>query len=245
MRKIIILILVILLMCSGLAFGDNNNAKEETKKQSSASNIVTKTYFLKHILPKTVERSLRAYFFHSSYERNGNMITVKMLNENIPKFEELLKKIDVEKKKVLIRVFTVIASNEGKSSIIQNNDLKRVLSELQKVLSFKAFRVDGASALTVKDGQERGYLQLSSSSSLKLELRDIYIKEDKPGDRIVGFEFILDQKSRLLGKDGDLFSNTLIRSETSVKENGYLVAGVSKIGENGDSLVLVINAEIK
>jgi ribosomal 30S subunit maturation factor RimM len=246
MRKIIILILVILLMLSGLAFGDDNKAEKGTKKQSSPSNHVTKTYFLKHISPMAVDKAMSAYFWSPpSYDRSGNMITVRMLEENIPEFEALLKKIDVEKKKVLIRVFTVIASNEGKSSMIENNDLKRVLSELQKVLSFKAFRVDGASALTVKDGQERGYLQLSSSSSLKLELRDIYIKEEKPGDRIVGFEFILDQKSRLLGKDGDLFSNTLIRSETSVKENGYLVAGVSKIGENGDSLVLVINAEIK
>ena len=245
MRKIIILILMILLTFSGVAFGDDNKSKQETKKQSSSSNVVTKTYFLKHIPPQTVDMSLHAYCFHSSYERNGNMITVKILKENIPEFEKLLKKMDVEKKKVLIRVFTVIASNEGKSSIIENKDLKRVLSELQKVLSFKAFRVDGASALTVKDGQERGYLQLSSSSSLKLELRDIYIKEEKPGDRIVGFEFILNQESRFLGKDGGLFNNTLIRSETSVKENGYLVAGVSKIGKDGDSLVLVINAEIK
>jgi hypothetical protein len=246
MRKIIILILVILLMFSGLAFGDNNKAKQETKKQSSSSIYVTKTYFLKHISPRTVDKAMRAYFRSTpSYERNGNMITVKMLKENIPEFENLLKKIDVEKKKVLIRVFTVIASNEGKSSIIENKDLKRVLTELQKVLSFKAFRVDGASALTVKDGQERGSLQLSSSSSLKLELGDIYIKEEKAGDRIVGFEFILNQESRFLTKDGGLFNNTLIRSETFVKENGYLVAGVSKIGKDGDSLVLVINAEIK
>jgi len=37
----------------------------------------------------------------------------------------------------------------------------------------------------------------------------------------------------------------LIRTSTSINENGYLVVGVSKIGENGDSLILVINAEIK
>ena len=246
MRKIFILILIVLLMFSGVAFGDNKKAKEETKKQSSSPDTVTKTYFLKHISPKAVDKAMRAYFWAPlSYDRNGNMITVKMLKENIPEFEKLLKRMDVEKKKVLIRVFTVIASNEGKSSNIENKDLKRVLSELQKVLSFKAFRVDGASALTIKDGQERGYLQLSSSSSLKLELGDIYIKGQKAGDRIVGFEFILKQESRFLGKDGGLFTNTLIRSETSVKENGYLVAGVSKIGKDGDSLVLVINAEIK
>ena len=37
----------------------------------------------------------------------------------------------------------------------------------------------------------------------------------------------------------------LLSSETEIAENGYLVAGVSRIGNDGKSLVLVINAEIK
>jgi hypothetical protein len=36
-----------------------------------------------------------------------------------------------------------------------------------------------------------------------------------------------------------------ISTETSFKEKGYLVAGVSKLGPNGEALVLIINAEIK
>lgn len=236
MKKIIILILLVMLVFSGLVFA----------QEKKGDVVVTKTYFLDHISPRTVAGVLRAYFVRSaSYERNGNMITVKILKTNVAEFERLLKKMDVEKKKILLRVFTVIASQEGKSSGIQNKDLEHVLSELKKVLSFKAFRLDGVSALTVTEGQEDSLIRLSSQSSLLLKLSHIYIKKENDGKHTVGFEFHLKQELGIASKEGKSITSTLIASETSVKENGYLVAGVSKIGKNGDSLVLVINAEIK
>jgi uncharacterized protein YxeA len=243
MKKIIILILILLFVVSGFGFAESK--EEESKKTPSIFDAVTKTYVLEHVSPRTVHNTLRQYFWESSYDGNGNMITVKIAKENIRKFEELLEKLDVERKKILIRIFTVIASNEGKSEAVANKDLQQVLSELQKVLSFKSFRLGGASAITVNDGQHRSQLLLASHSPLLLILEDISIKGDKQGQRTVNFAFVLRQKTEpLLMKDGNLVYETLIESETSVKENGYLVAGVSKIG-NGDSLVLVINAEIK
>jgi hypothetical protein len=173
------------------------------------------------------------------------MLTVKIAKENVSKFEELLKQLDVEKKTILVRFFTVIASSEGKPTAVRNKDLQQVLLELQKVLSFKSFRMDGVSAITVKDGQRHSRLLLSSRSLLLLTLEDISIKGETQGQRTIGFLFILKQKAEpFIMKDGQRVYETLIATETSVKENGYLVAGVSKIG-NGDSLVLVINAEIK
>jgi uncharacterized protein YxeA len=243
MKKIIILIIILLFVVSGFGFAESK--EEESKKTPSIFDAVTKTYVLEHVSPRTVHNTLRQYFWESSYDGNGNMITVKIAKENIRKFEELLEKLDVERKKILIRIFTVIASNEGKSEAVANKDLQQVLSELQKVLSFKSFRLGGASAITVNDGQHRSQLLLASHSPLLLILEDISIKGDKQGQRTVNFAFVLRQKTEpLLMKDGNLVYETLIESETSVKENGYLVAGVSKIG-NGDSLVLVINAEIK
>lgn len=244
MKKIIILILILLFVISGFGFTQGKKA-EEGKKKLTGSDVVTKTYVLKYTRPDVIIRALRQYFIHFSHEDSSNMLTVKIYKENIPKFEELLKQLDVEKKKVLVRIFTVIASQEGKTSAVQNKDLQQVLSELQKILSFKSFRLDGASAITVKDGQHRSQLLLSSHSPLLLRLEDVSIKGEKQGQRTINFEFVLKQKTEpFVMKDGNLVYETLIESETSVKENGFLVAGVSKIG-NGDSLVLVINAEIK
>lgn len=243
MKKIIILILILLFVVSGFGFTESKKA-EEGKKKSTGSDVVTKTYVLKYVHPEVVIKSLRQYFGQFSYDDSSNMLTVKIYENKIPKFEELLKQLDVEKKKVLVRIFTVIASQEGKTSAVQNKDLRQVLLELQKILSFKSFRLDGVSAITVNDGQDCE-LRLSSQSPLLLELDDISIKGEKQGERSIAFKFDLKQKSEpFVMKDSSLVYETLIESETSVKENGYLVAGVSKI-DNGDSLVLVINAEIK
>jgi hypothetical protein len=244
MKKIIILMLIVLFVMSGFGFSAGKKA-EDTKKRSSESEVVTKTYVLKYTHPEVVLKALRQYFGQYSYDESSGMLTVKIYQYNIPKFEEYLKQLDVEKKKVLIRIFTVIASQEGKTGAVQNRDLQQVLLELQKVLSFKSFRLDGVSAITVKDGQHRSRLLLSSHSPLLLTLEDVSIRGEKQGQRTINFEFVLRQKTEpFVMKDGNLVYETLIESETSVKEKGYLVAGVSKIG-NGDSLVLVINAEIK
>jgi hypothetical protein len=243
MKKIIILIIILLFVVSGFGFTQGKKA-EEGIKSTTRPDVVTKTYVLKYVHAHVVRTALRHYFYESSYDKNGKMLTVIISKSNVPKFEEFLQQLDVEKKKILIRIFTIIASQEGKSGAVQNKDLRQVLSELQKILSFKSFRLDGASAITVNDGQDCE-LRLSSKSPLLLELDDISIKGEKQGERSIAFKFDLRQKTEpFVLKDSNLLYETLIESETSVKENGYLVAGVSKIG-NGDSLVLVINAEIK
>ncbi len=242
MKKMIILLTVVLLMVSFsvLSFGDD----EVIESRSPLQVVVTKTYVLKHISPQTVDKALRIYFYEASFERNGNMIAVKMPDTNVEKFEALLKKMDVEKKKIMIRIFTIIASNKGSGADIKNRDLKQVLTELKNVLSFKSFRLDGVSAVTVTEAQERRTQLVLSTSGLplKLQMNNISLKEDQQGLHNIGFSFKLEQQKYNTGPDD---YRTLIASETYVKENGYLVAGVSKTGKNGDSLVLVINAEIK
>jgi uncharacterized protein YxeA len=239
MKNIRRLILIILLITIGFSFG---YAEEKNKRFSG---YVTRTYTLANVSPRQVHHTLERYIRDASYDRNGRMLTVIIQENQIDTFEKLLKKLDIEKKKILFRIFTVIASHEGKAGPIDNPDLKKVLKELQKVLSFKSFRMDGVSALTVKDGQRSSNLSLASQSQLKFSLGDIRIKGEKKGNRSIEFEFRIRQNTGQYSKEKGYIYDTLIQSESSVKENGYLVAGVSKIGKNGDSLVLIINAEIQ
>ena len=147
-------------------------------------------------------------------------------------------KINPEKKNILLRIFTVIASKEGKSDTIENKDLKRVLAEVSNLLSFKSYVLDGASMINLKDGTRRGNLTLSSTmlEPLMLYINQIEILTGSNGKRSVKLSFWL-----LQARSGQ----ELLSSETEIAENGYLVAGVSRIGNDGKSLVLVINAEIK
>jgi hypothetical protein len=241
MKKIIVLVLIV--FCVGVfVYGD---AQKKTKDDTGgivSKDPVTKSYILKHVSPGRVHEALRQYYFNSSYDAGSNIITVRIPPRNIADFERMLKLMDVEKQKALLRIFTVIASKEGKPSAIDNKDLKKVLTELKKVLSFNTFRVDGVSALTITDGQRNSLLKLTSIHHLNFQLEDIHIRKGDNG-RSVSFSFSLKQKIGTDTKDKPLYDN-LIYSTTSVKENGYLVAGVSKIGHNGASLVLVINAQI-
>ncbi|MCP4213954.1 MAG: hypothetical protein GY765_04815, partial [bacterium] len=90
---------------------------QESKKDRE---VVIKTYQLKYVSPSTVTKSLRHYFHDVSYERHGNVMTINIPGQHIKEFEKHLKILDVPKKKVLLRVFAVIASKHGKSKPINN-----------------------------------------------------------------------------------------------------------------------------
>jgi len=250
MKRIIVLLLIFFIMFTLFGYSITKPDDSKGTKNAFLPDVITKTYVLKHIRPQTVESILREYFLRVSYDpSNGNMITVKILRENIVRFEEMLRQLDVEKRKILFRIFTVIASKDAKPSDIPGKELKGVLSELQKILNFNSYRLDGSSAITVMDGQRRSILTLTSQSSLVFVMEFVSIEGVGKGARSIKFDFELSQRFEYpisTGKESTSVStNTLIQSETSIKENGYLVAGVSKIGRNGDSLVLIINAEIK
>jgi hypothetical protein len=212
---------------------------EESKKEAAPASKyepAVRTYFLKHITPREVEKSLKLYFLSISADSGSNMFTVSILQDKIAEFEKLLEKIDVEKKKIIFRIFTVIATNESAGDDIRSEELKKVIAELKSVLSFKSYKLDGISLLTVKEGSESGHLTLSTKlPDLNVQIYDVRIKGDTPGKRTVEIEDLRLSEYKVV----------LIETGTSIQENGYLVAGVSRVGKNGDALVLVINAEIK
>lgn len=202
--------------------------------------LVTRSYSLKHVTPATVCHSLGLYLFDRSFEDGSPALTVKLPRKDVAAFEAELRKLDVPKRSILLRVFTVVAAREGKGGAIENRDLKRVLEEVSRLLNFKSYTLDGASAVTVKDGTRYGELLLASDTmaNLRLQFGQVALVTGTDGRRAVRLSLNLSQQQ----KDGE---GKLLGSETEVAENGYLVAGVSRLGGGGQSLVLVINAEIK
>lgn len=242
MKKTLITIFIIILL-SSFTIAQNKKAPK-TKRLST----ITKTYELKYVAPRVVSQTLSSYMLRSDYQKNGRMMTVKFRSDqpdHIVQFEKLLKKLDVKKQQVTFRIFTVIASHksDSKNSIPIKGDLKKVLDELQTIMSFKSFKLDGMSAMTALDGQRHGAIELSSSGDMRYKFHYLRINGTKKGERDVSFEFSLEQHQGSF--ENKQMWKTLQQSKTSIKEGGYLVAGVSKIGRNGDSLILVINAYIK
>ncbi len=237
MKKTLLPILLILLFAILPATADEQNTQPAADKAGSME-TVTKSYTLQYVSPEFIKDSLSMYFFNCSFSQGSTMISVAMYRKNVAAFEELLHKLDVEKKAILLRIFTVIAAKEGKSDAIENKDLKKVLAEVSNLLNFKSYVLDGASTITTKDGAEFGRVVLSSliAENLQLNFSRITILTGSDKKRSVKFGLSLMQKNN---------NQELLNSETEIAENGYLVAGVSRIGNEGRSLVLVINAEIK
>jgi hypothetical protein len=233
MKKIILVAILVLVFALLPAIA------EEQKTQSagnSPSEVVAKSYMLRYVSPEFIKEALRVYFITCSFDEGSNMISVVLDKKNVVTFEEQLRKLDIEKKSIQLRIFSVIASKEGKSDAIENKDLKRVLTEVSNLLSFKSYLLDGASVIMLKDGTRRSYLSLSSAmpEPLQLFINHVTILTGSGGKRSVKLGLELYEKKE-----------HLLDSETEIAENGYLVAGVSRIGNDGKSLVLVINAEIK
>jgi hypothetical protein len=239
MKKNFLVVLLVLLFAFLPALSEEQKT-QQTGGKSGSDEVVTKTYALRYVTPKFINDSLRVYLRNCSYGEGSNLISVIVYKKDIATFEEQLRKLDIEKKIIRLRIFTVIASKEGKSDAIENKDLKRVLAEVSNLLNFKSYVLDGASVITLEDGARFGRLLLSSATieNLGLDFERVSISTGSEGKRSVklGLELLRREANANI---------ILLNSETEIAENGYLLAGVSRIGNDGRSLVLVINAEIK
>jgi hypothetical protein len=214
---------------------------------------VLKTYSLKYISVEEFIRAARLYVLDSTGSENA--LTVRIHRMNIPAFEDLLKKLDVEKRNIQFQVHTIVASKDeeppgpykdalkNETREITNKDLKRVLDEMKGLWSFKHYWLDSPSFLVVKDGSGANFFKLVSSRDLVMDIRNVQVRGDEPGKRIISVgEIQLSQEMTGGGR-----SKLIETNEITFKEKGYLVVGVSGFhsGWSGLALILVISAEIK
>jgi hypothetical protein len=225
----------------------------EQAEQEKKYGEVLKTYSLKYI--SVMEFMSAAKFYVLDYSGSENALTVRIRKMNIPAFEDLLKKLDVEKRNIQFQVYTIIASKELPSGLpyenllknetkeIENRDLKRVLDEMKGLWNFKHYWADSPSYLTMKDGSGSNSVRLvSNRGAFFMNALQVRVRGDEPGKRTISVgriqlsEPIPDGKSTLIDT-----------SDITFKEKGYLVVGVSGFssGWSGAALILIINAEIK
>jgi hypothetical protein len=233
-------------------------AQAERDIQRAMEEVLIKTYTLKYVSPSEVLLVARPYVIDSTGA--NNVLTVRIQRKYVPDFEALLKKLDIEKKNILLRIYTIDASRElfsenylkrlpaPPNQVIEDKDLKKVLDELKGLWNFKSYYVDTPSFLTVKDGAGSNSFRLVSTlQNLEMDVRQIKILGEEIGKRTVAIGQI--QMSQIVYTPNATNHMTLIDTkDVSVKENGYLIVGVSGYSpgfESGHALILVISAEIK
>jgi len=144
----------------------------------------------------------------------------------------------------------VIASKEKEpqeDEAVENKDLRKVLDELRNLWNFKSYKVDGPSFLTIKEDSGLDSFRLVSSvSNFYMNIVHAKVIEEERGKRHVSIGQIqLKWRSGLTAEYEQTLINT---SNITIKENGYLVAGISGYGFSGKdakALILIINADIK
>jgi len=128
---------------------------------------------------------------------------------------------------------------------LENHDLKKVLDELKGLWNFKAYYMDNPSFITLKDGSGPVSSRLVSSLyNFDIELFGVQIRGDEPGKRPISVGQI-----RLNQNTGERRAALIETKDLSIKENGYLVVGVSGFNSlyspESLALILILRAEIK
>ncbi|MCJ7581825.1 MAG: hypothetical protein MUP98_15000 [Candidatus Aminicenantes bacterium] len=206
---------------------------------------VIKTYQLKHIKPEVLIDATRLYIIDATVYKNT--VTVKITNKNVPIFEDLLKKMDVEKKNILFKVYTIAATRESEKKEIQekieDKGLMQVLDELKNLWNFQSYKIDNPFFITVKEDSGSSFFHLASEiySSFGLLIQQVNLNTAESGKRNITIGQIQLLQSPPIGKDQIFIDSKSI----TVKEDGYLVVGVSGMSIRGKVLILVISADIK
>jgi hypothetical protein len=236
--------------------GQTKAAEQKGTPEYNQSELYLKTYELKYI--SVTEFMKSAKFYVVEYTGTESTMTVRIPGRNIPEFEALLKKLDVEKKNIQFQIITIIASKEApdermKSIFvtdtpgIADKDLRRVLDEMKGLWNFKYYRVDTPSFLIVRDGAGQSHFKLVSDRyDFDMNILHVNLRGDEPGKRMISVGQIQLNQS-LNTPNGQERSTLLDTSDITFKENGYLVVGVSGFhaGWSGLALILVIRAEIR
>lgn len=266
-----ILLSCLCLICANSALGYASQADQaqpaKTAAQEPASRmeeLVIKTYALKHIKPEELLKATRIFIEDASF--SDSMVTIKIWSSRIPKFEEMLNKLDVERKPIQFQVFAIVATREAEgdrkagmgeeqtssgqaqktrpSAITsvtgENKELRRVLDELKALWNFKTYDVDGPSFVTVREDTGPNNFKLVTNRELNLVVSNVKVMGDEPGKRIVSIEQL-----KLTGRRNFVDYVFVDTHDVTLKEKGYLVAGVSGYGSATNALILVISAEIK
>ncbi|MCX6559221.1 MAG: hypothetical protein NTZ26_01780 [Candidatus Aminicenantes bacterium] len=219
--------------------------------QAKADFMVVKSYELKYIGATEFMRSARFYVMDSTGTEKS--LTVRIMSSQIPAFEALLKKLDVEKKNIQFRVYAIAASQDEPPQIVKNmalvetkeiadRDLKKVLDEMKGLWNFKHYWIGSPSFLIAKDGSGSNGTTLVSPWGIDLVIREVVLRGDEPGKRTISLGEITVTQSQN-GPRQELLKT----SDITLKERGYLVVGVSGLGFplREMALILVINAEVK
>jgi len=213
----------------------------QTTQNSQGFQILVKSYTLRFIKPEEILKAGRFYYVDAT--AYGNTIMVQIYPKQVPAFEKLLAALDVAPKTVLFRVYPIIATRGGetkKPATAVDPELKGVLDEMNTLWKFESYEMEGPSFIPVKEATGPNSFKLLSSRQMNLLVSEVKVTGEEAGKRTITIGQL-----RLSGEVNSLKLVFLDTHDIVLKENGYLVAGVSGYVGSDKALILVLIGEIK
>ncbi len=240
-----------LLLSTALLLSAQAEQKTDENQGERNGKVLTRTYELRHVSARSIRSIISPYILQMGQSDASSCVVVTLYEKNVKPFEELLARLDQPKKNIRFRIFTVIASNRAAARPSElHPDLEGVVDELKKVLGYKTYRLDGVSSLMAADGSEQNELDLNSQiDDLQFILYNVTLSRSEDDNKMmIKAGLVLREQfgGIIVEKDRKVINRQLIRVDSmQLREDGYLVAGVSRLGKDGDALVLVINATVQ
>ncbi len=225
--------------------------QDASKEAREDASTVIRSYSLKYVNAEEIYHRVITKILRLE-SIAGNILTVTVYKNKVQELDELIKKLDVEKKNILFRIYTVLASRKAPddaslkafsmTNSIDDPDLKRILDELKGLWNFKSYRVDSPSFFSVKDESGDNFFRLISEwPQYNLIILHPQIRGEEIGKRIIYITQIqLNEPSNQNSKG----STIIDAHDLTFKEKGILVVGVGGMPMIG-AVILIISAEIK
>jgi len=227
---------------TGRPYSESGAQPQGQSATSQTNQFLVKSYTLQYIKPEEVLKAGRFYYQDATVY--GNTIMVKIWSQQVPGFEKLLAALDVAPKTVLFRVYPIIATRGGgetkKSEAVIDAELRKVLDEMNTLWKFESYFIEGPSYIPVKEATGPDSFKLLSSHQMNLLVSEVKVRGEEPGKRTITIGEL-----KLSGQVNFLDLVFLDTHDVALKENGYLVAGVSGYVGSDKALILVLNGEIK
>ncbi|MBI4855074.1 MAG: hypothetical protein HY819_25005 [Acidobacteria bacterium] len=195
-------------------------------------------------------------------DKDFKTITVRDYQENITVMERAISKLDTPEKlpaNLEVQLHIIAASRGGKEKGQVPENLKDIVTELQKNINYGNYRYVTSILNRVQDGntlESSGSTDpffpmpdLIGKTGYSYLLRNIKLGMDVSGNEVVqinSLSFGVRAPVAIVKKDGTIssdYKDATINTSLSLREGEKVVVGTANIGSSDDALILVISVK--
>lgn len=217
--------------------------------QDSKSPLRKELVKINYVQWHEIQNLLEAYLSKEGrlfWSQGQGYISISDHTENVEKILAVIKEVDVRPVDLQFFIELILGSESGEEKIDASLKDDPIVKELKSLLRYKNFSLLDSSMVRAVP-REGSRITLGRDGELRLELRPVYIKEEK--EEIIQLEAHLSKRGDVIlqvGEGGQQSREwmTLLTSNLTMKPGEKTVVGVSKMDGGDKGLILIISGKV-